>query len=172
MKALIFLLFLAPFAVSAQTGLTPVQYNDKIVDYQNEIGYALVAMIDYIGAEDSQLAAAEALRLEVLKKTKASIAGLEKMTAYEGNDVLRKAALDLFRFYLRVVEVDYKKIIDIVYKEDITEADATALSELVVKIEDEEGKYDSTFEKAQLAFATTHNLELEENELQELIDEE
>ncbi len=166
------LLLLLPLSGVAQKITEPVEYNDKIVGFQNDIGYKMLAMNDYIGGDDSNKQEAHALRLELLQVTKESIAGIQKMTAFEGNDDLRKSALELFRFYQRVVENEYKEMIDILYSEDLSEDDIVALEEIVNRVTVEEGTYDDNFQTAQEAFAKKHNLELEENELQEEIDSE
>lgn len=168
----LFLLLLLPLGSFAQKITEPVDYNDKIVGYQNNIGYKMVAMNDYIATDDSNQERAHALRLELLQTTKESIAGVQKMTSFQGNDELRKSAIELFKFYERVIQTEYKEMIDILYSEDLSEDDVVTLEEMVNRITIEEGSYDDKFQQAQEAFAAKHNLELEENELQEEIDDE
>jgi len=166
------LLLLLPLGSLAQKITEPVEYNDKIVGYQNNIGYKMLAMNEYIGGEDSNKERAHSLRLELLQTTKESISGVQKMPSFQGNDELRQSAIELFKFYQRVVENEYKQMIDILYSEELSEDDIATLEEMVNKITIEEGTYDENFQAAQEAFAKKHNLELEENELQEEIDAE
>ncbi len=172
MKSLLFFLLLIPVGSTAQKITDPVVYNDKIVEYQDQIGYAMVAMNEHIGTDESTLSSAEELRLDLLKIIVESISGIKKMQAFDGNDDMRKAGLALFQFYERAVATDYKEAISILYKEDLSEDDITVLEGIVVKITEDESEFDIAFEKAQTAFAKKHNIELEENELQELLNDE
>jgi hypothetical protein len=172
MKSLLFLLLLIPVGSIAQKITDPVTYNDKIVQYQDNIGYAMVAMNEHIGTNESTLSSAEELRLDLLKIILESIAGIKKMQAFDGNDDMRKAGLALFQFYEKAVSTDYREAINILYKEDLSEDDITVLEGIVAKITEEESEFDIAFEEAQTAFAKKHNIDLEENELQELLNDD
>lgn len=171
MKSLLFILLLIPVVGIAQKITDPVLYNDKIVDYQNNIGYAMVAMNEHIGMDGSTLSSSEELRLNLLKIIKESIVGVNKMESFDGNDDLRKAGLALFKFYEQAVSIDYKEAISILYKEDLSEDDVSALEAIAAKITADESEYDIAFEDAQVAFASKHNIDLEKNELQEILNE-
>jgi len=169
MKTLLFL-FLLPLGALAQK-MTAVEYNDKIIGYQNEIGYKLLAIGEYIGSEEiTTEEGANAVRLEALEVTRESIKGLEKMGAFKGDDALRKSALNLFRFYEKIIKDQYAQMIDLIYKEDFSEADSDAISLLVAKITEEEMPLDQKFQTAQIAFAEKNNIELQDNPLQEELD--
>jgi hypothetical protein len=171
MKNLLFALLLLPLATAAQTK-EPIVYNDKIVGYQNDVVNEMLNLNASINQEGSTHASIEAQRLQLLKTAQRSISDTQKMQAFEGNSELRDAAVSLFKFYDGVIRTEYKQMIDIIYKEEITEDDLTELNALVVRITEEEITFDERFKKAQSAFARTHGLDLIENELQDEIDSE
>ncbi len=171
MKALFFI-FLLPLGAFAQK-MTAVEYNDKIVNCQNDIGYKMLAIGEYVGSEEETTKeGANLLRDSALKAAKKAVSELEKMGAYNGDDAMRKAALNLFRFYENILTNEYAQMVEILYKEDFTEADSDQLALLVQVVSEKEAPFDEKFETAQVAFAAKNGIELEENPLQEKIDEE
>ena len=171
MKTLLFL-FLLPFTAFAQK-MTAVEYNDKIVNCQNDIGYKMLAIGEYVGSgEETTKEEASNLREIALKAAKKAVSDLEKMGAYSGDDAMRQAALNLFRFYENILTNEYAQMVDILYKEDFTDADSEQLGLLVQVVSEKEAPFDEKFQDAQVAFAKKNGLELEENPLQEKIDEE
>jgi hypothetical protein len=170
MKNLLVALLLLPLFAAAQTD--PVVYNDKIVAYQNDIVSGMLNLNEAINVETSTRESIETLRVQLVKTAQTSIANTQKMSAFEGSSELRDAAVALFKFYEGVIKDEYRQMIDILYKEDITEEDFVNLDNLLQRVTEEEVAYDERFQNAQAAFAEKHGLELMENELQEEIDEQ
>lgn len=168
---ILFLLLLLPVVGFTQKITDPVVYNDKIVDYQNDIITAMLELSGSVGSDGYTLEMCEEIRLKTLKIANQSIAGVNKMQAFNGNDDLRKAALQLFQFYERIISNDYKDVMEIVYKEDVSDEDIARLEELSVKVTEDETALDLVFEEAQIAFAEKNGFDLKENELQEDIDD-
>jgi hypothetical protein len=169
MKNLLFALLLLPIATAAQIK-DPIIYNDKIVGYQNDVVTEMLNLNESINLDNSTHASIEAQRLQLLKTAQRSVSDTQKMPAFEGNTELRDAAVSLFKFYEGIIRNEYKQMIDIIYKEEITEDDLATLNALVARITEDEIAFDERFEKAQSAFARVHGLDLIENELQEEID--
>lgn len=158
------------FALKAQSyQKDPVLYNDKIVNAQNAIGREILTFVDFMGQADWE--GAENQLSGIISVTDEKILEIGKMTGYKGSITLRDAALDLFKFYNRTFKTDYQEILQILKKDELTEEDQGKLGEIINHITEEEGHFDEKFRNAQTTFATTHNITLIENELQEEIEE-
>jgi hypothetical protein len=98
---------------------------------------------------------------------------ISKMQSFEGYDSLRLAALDLFNFYKKVYENEFKEITQIITKDslEITEDDIIRHNILTRKIKNEEISYDNNFQKAQQSFAKKYNLNIIRNEYQDRLNE-
>lgn len=170
MKNLLIAFLMLPLFAAAQTD--PVAYNDKIVNYQNQVVAGMLSLNESINIETTTHESIEKLRLELVKTAQSSISGTQKMPGFDGSTELRDAAVALFKFYEDVIQDEYKQMIDIIYKEEITEDDYANLTIILERVTQEEVAFDERFQNAQAAFARKHGLELIDNELQEEIDEQ
>lgn len=154
----------------AQNFSTPVEYNDYIVNSQNELVNLLLVFNDEVSAdgatEDSLLALADQMTL----KAESLVSRVQAMSDYEGNWDLRNSAIELFQFYVRTFSNEYREMIKLIFVEELDEATLTKLNEILETVTNSEAYYDNKFAEAQQAFAKKHNIELIENELQEEVD--
>ncbi|ASS48081.1 MAG: hypothetical protein A3D31_00670 [Candidatus Fluviicola riflensis] len=159
-------------AVSAQTFTNAIDYNDHIVDLQNEIGYKMIAFNNEVGSETATAASVKPFYDDLLKTTKTVITKLEKVKPFEKNVELKTSAMELFRFYETTIAVDYREMIDLIFGDEFDDAALVRVQELLVKVTEAEAVVDAKFKTAQEAYALKYNIDLEENELQEEIDAE
>lgn len=173
MKTL-FILLLVAFTgtASAQTFDDAVEYNDYIVDLQNQIGGLILEFNEKMGAEDVTRESIQPHFDKMLSTTQKAITKVEKLKGFEGNVELRNRALELFKFYYTTFSEDYKELLDIFFSENLDEAAIERMNVLLEKVTTNEAVYDDNYAKAQQAFAKEHNFELIENELQEELDSE
>ena len=146
----------------------PVKYNDYIVNEQNRIGNELLKLIDMFSAlpEDPAVAFDQ---LEVIIETaKSAQDNLKNLKAIPNEFGLKQAASELFAFYAVTMDTDYRKVIDQLYAD---EPDMVFMQEVLVKIQTAEAVVDKNFQEKQEKFAQYHNIQLEENHLQEEFDE-
>ncbi len=172
MKKLIALLFLLPIYLNAQTTDEAIAYNDKIVGLQNSIIQKILEFNANLEREDATKESQLLILNDLKKVTSTSIKEVSKFKDFYGNTELRDAAKALFEFYGRMIDGTFQPMIEIVFKEDITEDDISVLTKMLEEITAEEAQFDTRFQSAQEAFASKYNLELEENEYQEEIDKE
>lgn len=173
MKNILSILFVFVFAgtIFAQSGKVkitdPVKYNDYIIDEQNEIGESLLDLMDIISDETSTEDVAMAY-LDLLTATiDLSLADLENLEKMKDDYGLRKAALDLFGFYRRIMGTKYAEMIEQLYSES---PDMEVIDRITKEVSDEEKGYDAAFQSAQQSFATAHGFTLTPNSMQEDID--
>lgn len=155
------------FAQSYKTD--PVLYNDKIVDAQSAIGREIIAFVDFMGNGD--LKEAEGQLAGVIATTQAKTNEVKAMPGFDGNVGLRNAAVALFQFYERTFDTEYREMLQLMGKEEFGPAETERFNEILTSISTEEAKLDEEFKRQQNIFATTHNIILQENELQEEIDD-
>lgn len=165
---LLFLGLLLSLLVACNLSNDAVNYNNKIVELQNNVIGKSVAFSGSIDEMDS--VAAKQMLADVISEIKKSRAAL-KTVNFEGDNVqLKTSFLNLLNFYQRVYTEDYKKIVTYYYQETLSEAQEEELQGIVAAISKEEENYDLAFEKAQEAFAKKYHFKLLENKMQEAID--
>lgn len=168
-----FLLIARPLAAQeVNPYASAVDYNDYIVNAQNDIGQAMIGFNEVFASAEVDEETANRSFNHLLSVIEESVSKLEALKDYQGNTELRDASRALFGFYKRVVENEYKELMGLMLKPEFTTQDEERLYELMNKISTEEGSYDDAFEKAQTAFAAQHGFQLGENELQKEIDGE
>lgn len=166
MKKLICLLLVISSALSVFAQKDAIEYNDMIVDEQNKIGQKI---IDFNYAVESGGDMEMPLKL-TLAQIDASIATLQKMSTWEDGAALKASAIELFKFYKSIVSVEYREMVNILYHENLSEADINRLDELMANVSEKEKKYDADFQKAQEAYAKRWNIDLIPNDIQDEID--
>ena len=164
MKKFFLLLLIIPFAASAQK--SAIDYNDMIVEEQTKIGQKI---IDFNYAVESDADMEMPLKL-TLAQIDASIAAIENLSTWEDGAALKSSALQLFKFYKSIVSVEYREMVNILYHENLSDADVNRLNELMASVSEREKKYDDDFQRVQEAFAKRWNIDLVPNEIQGEID--
>jgi hypothetical protein len=163
MKKLAFALFfcisyISLVAQSKPIFKTGVEYNDYIVNLQMGI---MNSITDFTATFDSTSKTyTESKRLALVNNSKNSLAKLKLMPAFKGNMSFRNAAIKLFEFYQLIAETDYKKMVDILFKEKITDADKAIMDELVKSVTEKESVFDKAFLGEQKKFAKENNFTL------------
>lgn len=142
----------------------PVKYNDYIVGEQNRIGTELIKLIDMFSALPEDEAVAFDQLQVIITTAKSAQDNLKNLKVIPNEFGLKQAASELFAFYAVTMDTDYRKVIDQLYAD---EPDMTFMQEVLVKIQTAEGVVDQNFQERQEKFAQFHNIQLEENELQE-----
>lgn len=149
---------------------TAIDFNDYIVGLQDSIGYGIVAfnkIIENNTLSKSEMTTQALAQLEKIKKTtRTSTAALGKVTPYKGGDALKKAALDLFNFYYKTMDVEYKQMVMLLAADAYTDAIIKELTEIQERIVNNEKGFDFEFGEAQKKFATLYHFSLDENQLE------
>lgn len=174
MRKITFLLtgifFFATAGTFAQSTLTPVEYNNKIISIQTTV---INAIITLSGTFEQRNHDEMDSKYSALKKiTEKAVEDISKLSSYEGNSDLKTAAKNLFVFYKETVATDYAEMIKILKKKDtdITEKDIQRIDEISAAISAREKVLDERFAEEQKNFAKKYNFTIEENELQKEID--
>lgn len=154
----------------AQNFSTPVEYNDYIVNSQNELIELLLVFNEEVSADGAEKDSLLVLADQMTLKAKSLVTKVQAMSDYEGNWDLRNSALELFQFYVATFSNEYREMIELIFAPELDEATLTKLNEILEKVTNTEAYYDNKFAEAQQAFAKKHNIELIENELQEEVD--
>lgn len=149
---------------------TAIEYNDFIVKLQEKTIRKTLALGEVLVKGDS-LAIHKSFD-EFGTQAKASLDELKKLDTFEGEAELRDNALKLFQFYVTIYEKDYKEMIDLVTKKEISEKDLKRVDEIVAKVAADETQFDAGFAAAQQTFAKKHNMIIQQNNLQNEIDKQ
>jgi hypothetical protein len=158
--------------LQAQKFKDAVEYNDYIVNLQNNIGREIISFNEKMAEETTTRESLEPGYQQMLAVTRDAVEKVAAMPGWDGSTELRDASLALFSFYLSIFEQEYVEMLDIVYSDAATEADYARLDEIMKDISERESALDKRFGEAQSAFAKKYNFILEENELQDEIDGE
>lgn len=173
--SILFFLFAATTMSHAQQTnfKTAIDFNDYIVGLQDSIGYGILAfnkIIENNTLSKSEMNSQALAQLEKIKKTTRSVtAALGKATPYKGGDALKTAALNLFNFYYKTMDVEYKQMVVLLGAETYTDAIIKELTEIQERIVNSEKGYDFEFGDAQKKFADLYHFSLDENQLEKEI---
>lgn len=152
--------------VNAQTFTDAVAYNDYIVEQQNLVGADILILIDKFNEVDMTKEAILPTLEKLLGTAKSALTSVKKITPYEGDTQLKLAAVNLFQFYVRIIDNDYRTMIELLYGGEMTDDISSRLNTIVQKVQEDEAVIDENFATAQAAFAEKYNIELQTNELQ------
>jgi hypothetical protein len=141
---------------------TAVDYNDYIVDQQIVVGAALTAFMNEVNDSLSTRETCEKQRLLSLAKVKDSRANIAQLPSWKGDKSLRDTALLLFDFYVRSIDINYAKMLDLIFTEPFTEETEIALDKLIAEVKADETVYDDWFLSCQDRFAAKHGFSLGE----------
>lgn len=138
----------------AQT--TSLQFHNSVVAQHSRIDAAVSRFNAGIGLFDGDTILVAYKNL--LTVTENVISETEKMKVPESGNEYHKAALDLFRFYLRTFENDYYDAVAIMYRIPITDADIEEMERLFDRIELKETIFLNAFFKAQIEFCEAEGI--------------
>lgn len=140
-------------------------YHQAMVGLQTEIA---IQMLDLQSME----------QLEVVRNTiVTNLSALESLS-FSGMDYgLKSSIVDLFSFYLKIVENEFPEMFDLINEMEANPMDEefvmmayTRLIEIQTSIEEEEQELSRAMDLSEAEFTRMHNLQLTENPLQEDID--
>lgn len=148
---------------------SPAEYNDYIVSRQTKL---MQNVLNFSEAASLNPDSAEVMLQQYVIQTEDMIHEIQGMPPYNGDSLLRDAAIKSFSFYKKVFEEDYMRILQLRKKgANITEDEITESGQIVKDITDEEELHDRRFHDAQESFAKKNNMKLKENEMQKKIEE-
>lgn len=169
MKNLVIALFVLTATLTAcEPKISATDYNNTIVGEQGKIVNKMLDMTAKIN--NNQFKAALDELDGAIAQCDSSIATVTKLGAFEDDSKFHDAALDLFKFYKKILSNEYRKMLEILNKEDISMEDVAEIDNLTKNIEGEEAKYDNAMQNAQEEFAKKHDVKITDNSLQEKID--
>jgi hypothetical protein len=174
MKAFVltFLLITSYLKVDSQIITTAVAYNDFIVNEQNKIGEKTLILTGKLNEEGMTKELVLVALEDLLSTANASILAVQQLAPFEDGADLKQSSLELFQFYARIFDSNYREMVNLLFLENLDDEAITMLNSIVVKIQTEEAVYDEHFRNAQNAFAEKHNIQLGDNEIQERIDKQ
>lgn len=132
------------------------EFHEFIDQEHSRIDAAVVAFNEGIVMYDGDtiLKAYDAM----LKTTESVIEKTEKVSVLKGAENYHRAALDLFRFYLRTFETDYYEAVSIMYREIISDADIDEMEKIFDRVELKEIMVLNEYYRQQDAFCEENNI--------------
>lgn len=149
-------------------GKQAVEFNNTVVQEQNEF---VTKFLDL--STKASTYSEEELKTnfeDTLNVAEENLETIRNLETPENGEEFKKAATDLFAFYVKIMKNEYKEMIELSRKDELTSTQRTKIIELQTTITNEESKYDNAFAEAQKAFTEQYGITLEENTLQENID--
>ncbi|MCX6556078.1 MAG: hypothetical protein NTW95_01370 [Candidatus Aminicenantes bacterium] len=158
------------FVVHCGSSNKAINYNDRIVGYQNKIIEKMLALADSFSQANP--AAMQVKLLALNGQIDESLAVVSRMQDFKGNTRLRDAAVALFEFYRDIAAAEYAELVDILGKGtgNVTDGDRDRLQEIQSNITAREAEFDKELQEAQKEFALKYNIEVTENKYQKKID--
>ncbi|MFA6571392.1 MAG: hypothetical protein WCT77_09160 [Bacteroidota bacterium] len=152
-----------------QPKMTPIQYNDYIINAQSSIIQKFIELTKTF--EKADAVEMESKLLELKTRIDSSITEITNLDKFEGNGEFKQAAMNLLTFYKSAVATDFKEMVDILKRKDkITPKDIERMGQLNTHIGTKEKMLDAEFAKAQDAFALKYNISIRPNRYQKEID--
>jgi hypothetical protein len=145
-----------------------VEYNYYIVSEQTAIGNEINKLMAIAYDSTSTYEQAEAQRKVLASRAAEAERNVKNMPDWKGNTSFRDAAAELFHFYYNTFEIDYKRLVELFYKEDEvwTESDSQEMQDIRSGITEKEKGYDEKFISEEEQFAKENNFTLLPNENQ------
>ena len=139
----------------------PIEYNDFVVDHQNAI---IRHMVNLTQAFDNGTEQEIRMQYKSLKsRSDSSLHMIKQLSDYEGDSVLKTAAVDLLKFYNQVFHKQYKDMIEIFLKgEAASDAEIETLNQHVIYIRNREDALNKKLNAAQANFAKKFQFEFDD----------
>lgn len=142
-----------------------IEYNDFIINNQTKIIRSFLNLANLAGTEEFAKH-----RKETLSICDKAIKEVASMGDYDGDTKFRDAAVNLFKFYKRIITNEFNEMNTLLMDENFDEKSLQKITELQEQVSQEEMSYDNQLQKCQGAFASKHGFEIEKSELQDAID--
>lgn len=157
-----------PKGANGETYSSATEYNDYIVDRQMTL---MKRVMSFSQMAQINLDSAANMLDGFVKETSTMVKEIKGMPPYKGDSTLRDASANLFGFYRKIFDNEYRDILQLRKEQDGTSVEIQDRIEALVKgIEDEEKGYDRSFQAAQKAFAAKNNMRIIENPMQKEFD--
>ena len=150
---------------SNQINLTPAQYNDSVIGFQEKV---IRKVLDFSqGFQNLTPEQKESKFNDVLVEIDQSIIGLQKLGDFFGNSKLKNTCIVWMNFYKSAFENEYKEIIFITNKQqnDISDADIIRMNDLQKSVAQRELKVHKDFVVVQEEFYKQFDIKGEQNQL-------
>lgn len=159
-----FAIALTSFARAQKTSFPDaVSFNDYLVNQQISIGTEMNNLSDSLNEEASDEIVWNQYN-KLLSVAEKVFADLNNIIPYEHGSDLLLSFQNLIGFYIEMIKVDYKRMIEILLDPDFTAEDQTELQNILNKVEQNEIGFDNAFLNAQKEYAGYHRFELEPSE--------
>jgi len=160
------------YFASCKEKLTPVEYNDKIVNEQVKIAKLMFDIPATINDPETT----EITINKAIAQADSSIENLEKLGGYKGDNTFQQAAINLFKFYKEICQKDFREMFSLINQmKTQTEPDSQAvvnrIQEISQNIAEKEKSFDESFANAQKSFAEKYQLKLDEQSFQKKLEE-
>jgi len=145
---------------------SPIEYNDYIVDQQNEIIHDMVTLTNsYDTGSPTEI------RTNFKKLTlQAELCSdnISKLSDYDGDSTLKCEAKKLFGFYNQIFHNEYRRMVEIFLKgANASDQDITELNIIVQEVRKKEEILNKELEAVQVAFSRKFQFEFSDSRLQE-----
>lgn len=135
------------------------KFNDTLI---NSFDPIIERMIEFEMAIYDENADLESMYNEMKNFTDTTLAQIEKIPVYTHGDSLKARAIDVVKFYKRIIDEDYKKMLVLLTSSDTLSVEAEAFIDFLLRESyKEEGVVMDAFEKEQKNFAKLHNFKID-----------
>jgi len=147
------------------TKLTPVEYNDSIIGFQEKVIKKVLDFSQNIQMLDT--VQRDAKLNDIIFEIDNSLSILNQLPSFYGNTKLKDAAITWMNFYRSVFDNEYREIIKISKKPEaeIIENDIIRMNDLSKSVADRELQVHKDFETVQKEFYKQFNIQGRQNEL-------
>lgn len=138
-----------------------VAYNDSLVKSFDPV---IDRMIEFESAIYDDEAPLEEIYKEMKNISDSSIAYIEKIPTFQDGESLKQRAIDVLKFYIRIITENYQKILTLITSSDnLSEEAEDFIDYLLRESYKEESNVMEAFEKEQKNFARKHNFKIEKD---------
>ncbi|MDF1546920.1 MAG: hypothetical protein P1P88_03810 [Bacteroidales bacterium] len=160
-KYFLVLLFMSLInCVLAQNVDEAIKYNDAIIDKNNEVITAFEALMESYAKFDPK--EMDKAYNDALLKVQDAIIFVKKLTAFKSDASFRDGALDLFKVYKSFLDVEHKRIIELLKLPDTRygEKEVAEYEELINKINEKNEQEMNKLIQIQNDFAKKHHFDI------------
>lgn len=143
--------------------MTALEFNDAIINEQADIARVMMSFSSTI---ETNIEEADNVRKQIISQCDSSLMKVSALQELKGGIEFKNAGIALFNFYKDMSKTEYRKILDILEKENINEDDLEELTRIQTTIESKETQVDTRFQAAQTKFAEMNNLKIGGNVFQ------
>lgn len=141
---------------------SPVEYNDFIVDRQNEIIQKMVKL-NQLYTEGTNKEITWHYK-ELIACTDSNLNKIKILTPYENDSTLKLNALNLIAYYSKIFHNEYKEVVDIFLEGyNPSDKEMDRIYNIIQDVKKNETYLNTQLTQAQLAFAKKHGFEFSDD---------